>query len=153
MQPCPCETCAELYEVWMEHMDGIELRKTAFMQLVVHPAMMRTTMYLDDPMLARMAFRQIIMFRKLMEDKGVEFPVGYDDFFYEGIAHIYRTFKDQPPPFKCAHCHDDADKGCGHCKVTAYCSRECQAQHWRDTHKKQCKLVIKALEELEKRGN
>jgi hypothetical protein len=43
----------------------------------------------------------------------------------------------------CAKCgNENADKKCGKCYVTHYCSRECQQQHWK-SHKKLCSKLAK----------
>jgi hypothetical protein len=47
----------------------------------------------------------------------------------------------------CANCYVLAktlEKGllkCGQCRLIKYCSRECQREHWKKAHKKQCKTV------------
>lgn len=48
----------------------------------------------------------------------------------------------------CANCQKDLGKdggnGCGRCKVTLYCGKDCQTEHWKD-HKRQCsKLAVLA---------
>lgn len=32
-------------------------------------------------------------------------------------------------------------KKCSRCKQACYCSKECQLQHWKNGHKKECKAV------------
>ena len=57
----------------------------------------------------------------------------------------------------CFHC-GDADlqgvavvggvfrlKTCSGCKYAYYCDKKCQTAHWRDCHKRQCKLIKRAL--------
>jgi hypothetical protein len=45
----------------------------------------------------------------------------------------------------CANCYvlektlDEKLLKCGQCRVIKYCSRECQREHWKKAHKKQCK--------------
>jgi hypothetical protein len=42
---------------------------------------------------------------------------------------------------KCAQCEvHDASSFCTKCRVTPYCSRDCQLAHWKATHSKTCKL-------------
>ena len=39
----------------------------------------------------------------------------------------------------CALCHKpNATKRCGRCRAVVYCSRECQAAHWKSAHKLTC---------------
>eukprot|EP01084_Bolivina_argentea_P264337 447738_1 len=43
---------------------------------------------------------------------------------------------------KCAQCStDNPPFACGGCKITKYCSKDCQRNHWKSTHKKQCKKL------------
>lgn len=37
----------------------------------------------------------------------------------------------------------EAIKRCGQCKKRMYCNRECQANDWKNGHKKECKLLLK----------
>ena len=40
---------------------------------------------------------------------------------------------------RCAACtKPNATSRCGKCKVVKYCSRDCQAKHWKSGHKKCC---------------
>jgi hypothetical protein len=45
----------------------------------------------------------------------------------------------------CANCYvlektlDERLLKCGQCRLIKYCSRECQREHWKKAHKKQCK--------------
>ncbi len=32
---------------------------------------------------------------------------------------------------------------CAHCRHTRYCSRTCQAAHWKEAHRQECKLLVK----------
>ena len=49
----------------------------------------------------------------------------------------------------CANCklydwkqpEENALRKCGRCHVVAYCGKECQEEHWRKVHQKQCKYV------------
>jgi len=42
----------------------------------------------------------------------------------------------------CAACGQlPGTKRCGGCKYVMYCSSKCQTAHWKDTHKKECKLI------------
>jgi hypothetical protein len=47
----------------------------------------------------------------------------------------------------CANCYvlektlDEKLLKCGQCRLIKYCSRECQREHWKEAHKKQCKKV------------
>ena len=44
-------------------------------------------------------------------------------------------------------CGEPGTKQCARCRSVAYCSRECQAQHWRKGgHKQQCKQLNRQLE-------
>jgi MYND finger len=54
---------------------------------------------------------------------------------------------------ECANCGAaDADKKCGKCYVTNYCSRECQQAHWK-AHKKRCgKLANEAQKNKDSEG-
>ena len=39
----------------------------------------------------------------------------------------------------CALCHKpNATKRCGRCRAVVYCSRDCQAAHWKSAHKLTC---------------
>ena len=39
----------------------------------------------------------------------------------------------------CALCHKPAaTKRCGRCRAVVYCSRDCQARHWKSAHKLTC---------------
>ena len=40
----------------------------------------------------------------------------------------------------CVACYKPSTKKCGRCNLARYCSRECQAEHWK-SHKKSCKAV------------
>ena len=52
----------------------------------------------------------------------------------------------------CAKCgNENADKKCGKCFVTLYCSRECQQQHWK-AHKKLCGKLANEYHERNKDG-
>jgi hypothetical protein len=49
----------------------------------------------------------------------------------------------------CANCfvyekriEDDNFMKCSQCRQVTYCSRECQREHWKKAHKKQCKLIV-----------
>ena len=46
---------------------------------------------------------------------------------------------------RCANCDtsDDPLLACARCMLVKYCSKTCQSQHWKDTHKKQCIPVDK----------
>jgi hypothetical protein len=47
----------------------------------------------------------------------------------------------------CANCYvlektlDEKLLKCGQCRLIKYCSRECQREHWKKAHKKQCKKI------------
>jgi hypothetical protein len=50
----------------------------------------------------------------------------------------------------CANCYvlentlDERLLKCGQCRLIKYCSRECQREHWKKAHKKQCKKLAPA---------
>jgi len=44
---------------------------------------------------------------------------------------------------KCCVCSSDASKRCSKCKMTWYCTRECQVAHWKE-HKSKCASMISA---------
>lgn len=48
---------------------------------------------------------------------------------------------DDPTPHfdHCAQCTSpEANKRCGDCKIVGYCSRDCQAKHWKQVHRLSC---------------
>lgn len=64
-------------------------------------------------------------------------PVEYDWFAWSKVG---TNLVIRPHPKFCAHCgrREMVLKVCGRCKQGLYCSRECQAGHWRE-HKTSCK--------------
>jgi len=36
---------------------------------------------------------------------------------------------------------------CSRCKVVKYCTRECQLQHWKAWHKKECRTVVERMKQ------
>lgn len=44
------------------------------------------------------------------------------------------------PEVRCVNCGVDIEKvlRCSKCKLPTYCNRECQKQHWKLTHKREC---------------
>lgn len=52
---------------------------------------------------------------------------------------------EQPAEHICANCNQPGSKQCGKCKKIYYCSRECQVEHWKTTHKRTCKLPLKKI--------
>lgn len=52
----------------------------------------------------------------------------------------------------CANCgsSDDVLRSCSRCKLVHYCGQECQTQHWKAIHKKDCKTLEKRIPEPEK---
>ncbi len=53
-------------------------------------------------------------------------------------ANIRRKIKKN----SCVKCgKEDGLSACSRCKVTLYCSRECQVAHWKDGHKAECKKL------------
>jgi hypothetical protein len=73
---------------------------------------------------------------------------------FGGPAHqkLYDDFVKEPPssqrdqavdPYTCSYCGKSSNKKmacCARCKKQAYCSKECQTQHWKG-HKKECKRI------------
>lgn len=56
------------------------------------------------------------------------------------LAGLLHT-DDNPTPHydHCAQCtKPQASKRCAKCKIVSYCSRECQAKHWKRVHKASC---------------
>eukprot|EP00984_Skeletonema_dohrnii_P002815 scaffold963_cov103-Skeletonema_dohrnii-CCMP3373.AAC.5 len=48
-----------------------------------------------------------------------------------------------PDYYRCAACtKPNATSRCGKCKVVKYCSRDCQAKHWKSGHKKCCQKAV-----------
>lgn len=45
---------------------------------------------------------------------------------------------------KCSVCKKEAHKKCGNCKMTWYCSKECQQKDWKE-HKNRCRVYEKLL--------
>lgn len=51
--------------------------------------------------------------------------------------------------FGCAQCRktegDNSKhlKACGKCKIVFYCSKECQAAHWKTKHKRECEMICR----------
>ena len=37
---------------------------------------------------------------------------------------------------------------CASCKVTLYCSRSCQTQHWKKKHKEECPKIVESKKEV-----
>ena len=37
---------------------------------------------------------------------------------------------------------------CASCKVTLYCSRTCQTQHWKKKHKEECPKIVASKKEV-----
>ena len=62
----------------------------------------------------------------------------------------------KPPPntLECANCTIPGDhpgitlRPCSRCKLVRYCGTECQAQHWKASHKKFCVAVDKRKPQL-----
>ena len=49
-------------------------------------------------------------------------------------------------PMPCANCgKPEAANRCGRCQSIVYCSRACQASHWKSGHKKMCREQPKLL--------
>lgn len=54
----------------------------------------------------------------------------------------------QSSMFVCANClrtESEEGKGlksCSKCLLTFYCSKECQKDHWKSAHKKECKEIV-----------
>lgn len=47
--------------------------------------------------------------------------------------------------FKCANCFKQATQRCSRCKTVWYCSRECQAAHYKKEHKLTCKVLAERM--------
>jgi hypothetical protein len=58
--------------------------------------------------------------------------------------------KEQLP--RCAGCgkhyERTALRKCAQCLGVLYCSRECQAKHWKEGHKQHCKEIAAAMEAI-----
>ncbi|KAJ8081282.1 hypothetical protein PM082_007115 [Marasmius tenuissimus] len=70
--------------------------------------------------------------------------------YAEEIKDVHRAFETMTPSLSvhclnhnCAKCYDNPLdpvrlKRCHRCRVTVYCSRECQRIHWREAHREEC---------------
>ena len=60
--------------------------------------------------------------------------------------------KAAPPPLErvCANCGTRGTTGflqCGKCKTAKYCSRTCQREHWKRSHKRDCTRAVEQQQE------
>ncbi|CAM6051440.1 unnamed protein product [Sphagnum compactum] len=53
----------------------------------------------------------------------------------------------------CSICKNPTSRRCSRCKAVRYCSLECQRQHWREGHKKECKAPSTSGLEISENGN
>lgn len=70
------------------------------------------------------------------DSKGFSIPAGSS---MDQVFSFLNTLCDGKNRNKCHNCGvaDRKFQYCSRCKVTAYCGKECQKEHWK-THKKQC---------------
>ncbi len=50
----------------------------------------------------------------------------------------------------CQNCPNDARHRCQYCKITKYCSKKCQMDHWIKIHNKQCFIGVRTGEIVKK---
>jgi hypothetical protein len=55
---------------------------------------------------------------------------GGDEFFFSTLDEVVAC---------CEMCAGDGAKLCARCGVARYCSKECQREHWKQSHKSECK--------------
>jgi hypothetical protein len=68
---------------------------------------------------------------------------------YTDLGHLLHD--DSTAPTQCAQCHKENPaklKRCGECKFEHYCSRGCQARHWKTVHKLECQKIQHILRVL-----
>jgi hypothetical protein len=69
----------------------------------------------------------------------------YKDFRRAGRQYMkYGLERDHGQKEMCANCYGLEEDGnnlfrCARCRQVSYCSRDCQAQHWKKAHRKHCK--------------
>eukprot|EP00574_Skeletonema_japonicum_P014456 CAMPEP_0201732992 /NCGR_PEP_ID=MMETSP0593-20130828/30349_1 /ASSEMBLY_ACC=CAM_ASM_000672 /TAXON_ID=267983 /ORGANISM="Skeletonema japonicum, Strain CCMP2506" /LENGTH=455 /DNA_ID=CAMNT_0048226065 /DNA_START=8 /DNA_END=1375 /DNA_ORIENTATION=+ len=72
---------------------------------------------------------------------------------FGGFASFHETVNVKPDPRDatlCNQCGNPNDlKACARCHSAFYCSRECQALHWKAGHKKKCKKEMVAYEKYQ----
>ena len=70
-----------------------------------------------------------------------------------GFASFHETINVKPDPLDatlCNQCGNPNDlKACSRCYSALYCSRDCQALHWKAGHKKKCKKEMVAYEKYQ----
>ncbi|KAL7496857.1 hypothetical protein ACHAWT_005050 [Skeletonema menzelii] len=70
-----------------------------------------------------------------------------------GFASFHETINVKPDPLDatlCNQCGNPNDlKACSRCHSALYCSRDCQALHWKAGHKKKCKKEMVAYEKYQ----
>lgn len=91
-----------------------------------------------------------------LEDDHVEFvkmfPCSLEQLL--GAADTFFRMKSKTPVLCWAGCEEKGANlsRCSRCKTALYCSKSCQSDHWKASHKHNCKL-IEAVKELAGLGN
>lgn len=63
--------------------------------------------------------------------------------FWRVLDEVEEWSTDNERKRDCAVCHKPASKSCSLCKVTWYCSRDCQKKDWKGGHKEKCNDFVK----------
>lgn len=61
-------------------------------------------------------------------------------------TNMYYDTKPSDYVSSCANCGKPAHSQCSRCKLTHYCSHQCQRQHWGKYHKKHCPMITKGFD-------